>query len=274
MSNKILEGKFYINEESLEKAMKKIIIMSPNGDKLSLHIPNGSELRNAWETILEPYARKNASSLEGFFQDFNNMDKVVTQYHLRKQSGYIAFTVVDKVKKPVAIANTQIIPLSDIVEINSGYWKKGMAVIYQGVHNEEVSQGNTNFSVLTQMYDAVSKVLQEGSIYSSNDWLGVFTELASKGQEYDSIQKAGFEVIVPEDCYRPNLVLLARDMPAINDSESQAIAAEAYLKSAHHGQDTEPVLKSVNDYFTEQMRLRNQSANKISPDIMARIPTL
>ncbi|MCH8329335.1 MAG: hypothetical protein IIB81_03000, partial [Nanoarchaeota archaeon] len=106
MSNKILEGKYYIDEKLLEKAMKRVEIRAPNGDKLSLHVPDGSELRNAWETILEPYTRKNALNPESLFQDLDNIDEVVTQYHLRKQSGYIAFTVVDRGKRPVAIANT------------------------------------------------------------------------------------------------------------------------------------------------------------------------
>ncbi len=236
-------------------------IIAPNGEELFVYVPqNEGELRGAWK-VLEDYTKRTAPNQESVLQDLDEINSVVGR-HFGKDLGYVVFTAVDSDKNPVAIATTEIASLSYI----AGQKDKGIGFVYQIGHNKEVSFGDEDFSVITQLYGHLSQLLPEISIYQDNNWLGIVTESRKKGPELEAILDADFEVLVPHDFYKPpatqldkikedenkittDLVLLGLGIP--KDSELRLMAAETYLKHAYPELPLENTLKLVNDYFAK-----------------------
>jgi len=241
-------------------------IIAPNGEKLFLHVPDELELRMAWH-VMERYTARIAPNPESALQDLDSINNVVA-YHLNPQSSYIAFTAVDSSKMPVAIATTQIFPVSGRVKRGA----EGLGFIYQMGLDERVSlnkQDETDLSVVTQLYNCLSELLPKISIYNNHAWLGLVTESRKEGPELEAILEAGFDVLVPNEFYTPpavqqgnvkdkknlttgDLVLLTRDMP--KEPRLQLASAEAYLKHAYcNGQDLSQSLELVRAYFAKKV---------------------
>ncbi|MCK4859338.1 MAG: hypothetical protein KAS87_02145 [Candidatus Omnitrophica bacterium] len=240
-------------------------IIAPNGEELFVYVPqNEEELKEAWK-VLEDYTKRIAPNPESVYQDLDDIADVI-KWHFGKELGYIVFTAVDSDKNPKAVATTEIASLSDMVGKYPGAKDKGMGFIYQIGHNEEVSFDDEDFSVITQLYGYLPRLLPEISIYKDNNWLGIVTESRKEGAELEAILDADFEELVSKEFYRPpavqqekikdkenrtttDLVLLGLGIPT--DSESRLMVAEAYLTHAYR-QPLEETLKLVNNYFAEQ----------------------
>ena len=258
----IPKGKSQIAKTELDSPK----IIAPDGAELSIYVPqNRGELESAWQVLLD-YTKRIAPNPEAALQDLDAIDDVIS-YHFGR-IGYVIFTAVDSNKNPVAIAPAQIAPLYEFARRHPEVKGKAVGFIYQIGHNEQASLNDTNFSVMTKLYDEATKLLSEISKYQGDNWLGTVTEARKEGPELEAIINAGFDVLVPNEFYRPpavqqglvkeeknlttdDLVLLTRGMP--KGPELQLAGAEAYLKFAYcKGQDLSPALKLVRTYFANK----------------------
>jgi len=236
---------------------------APDGSLLSLYRPQTKEgFEAAWK-VLEDYTARGAPTSQAkkrLLEDLDALDDVA-RYHFGKHWGYNLFAAVDKNHKPQGVIVTDIEKVSDwsgkkIAE------NKGVGFLYQVAHTPEVSRNDTDFSVITKLYQNAEGVLTQISKYKGEDWLGVVTESRSSGKELEAILAAGFEVLVPNKFYRPpatrgrgatkDLVLLAKGVP--QDAALKQLAADAYVRSAYsEGQNTKPALDLTRKYFPQKV---------------------
>ncbi len=233
---------------------------APDGQILTLYIPQSRrELQVAWK-ILEDYTARMAPNKESALQDLDKLADV-WGYH-SSDSGYIIFTAVDTNGKPVAIAPAEIVPLSDVTE-RKPFQNQSIGLVYQIGHTPGSSKNDTDFSVASNLYEAVASTMPE--LLGRGNWAGTVTESRKEGPELEAILKAGFKVLVPNSHYMPpavqqenitdpanrvttDLALLARDIPEM--PHAGLVAARAYVKLAYvKGQDIQPTLQLIGQHF-------------------------
>lgn len=244
----------------LARGVEAQIFRAPGRQVLTLYIPqNKAELEAAWK-VLEDYTARMAPNPESALQDLDKLSDV-WGYH-SSDSGYTIFSAVNSDGKPVAIAPSEIVPLSDVTT-RKPFQDESIGLIYQIGHTRGISNNDRDFFVASELYRAVASTMP--LLAGQDRWAGTVTESRKEGPELEAILNAGFKVLVPNSHYMPpavqqenikdpankvtsDLVLLARDIPDMPHAE--LVAARAYVKLAYvKGQDVQPTLKLIGQYF-------------------------
>ena len=243
--------------------VKAPVIKAPDGSRLHIQVPqNRKELQAAWD-VLVGYTIRIAGNDESAAQDLDKFSNV-QRYQNDSNLGYLVFTALDQARYPVAMLTSQIVRLPEL-DMSDKELSEGRAVgfIYQIAHTPEISRGDRNFSVATDLYRGVAGLMPRLARINGDNWLGILTESRNEGPELRAIQKAGFRPVVPNEDYRPpavqevkdarnrytrDLDLLGRDLPRSRDL--RRLAAEAYVRAAYcEGQDLRHTMRLIDNHF-------------------------
>ncbi|MBI2546533.1 hypothetical protein HYV81_05105 [Candidatus Woesearchaeota archaeon] len=252
--------------------VKAPVIKAPDGSRLHIQVPqNVEQLRAAWDVLIG-YTIRIAGNDESAAQDLDKFSNV-KKYWSNPNLGYLIFTADNDAGKPQAMVTTQIFRLTDseLSDISDPHLAHGRAMgcIYQVGHTPEISRGDRNFSVATELYRGVAGLMPRLARINGDNWLGILTESRNEGPELRAIQKAGFRPVVPNEDYRPpavqevrdarnrytrDLDLLGRDLP--RSRALRRLAAEAYVRAAYcEGQDLRHTMRLIDSHFARAIML-------------------